>query len=259
MNTAKVISLAGAALVLLFSTLACCCGVPQIVQEGIRGNWPSWTFVPGSGKVVSEERTETGFSGIALRGIGHLHLEQGETESVEIEAESNLLPYLETRVEGSMLIVEARSGAHLWPTRPIVIRVTVDELDRLEISGSVDAEGDGLRVDDLALIVSGSGDLNLTELEADAIRIRISGSGIVALSGSAQTQDLTINGSGRFRGGDLRTLEADVQISGSGSALINASDRLDATISGSGSVRYVGTPAIQSTVNGSGSIRQTGD
>jgi hypothetical protein len=256
-SAGKLTLVAGAALALLLSSLACC-GVPDLVREGIRVDWP-WTIVRGSGDIGVERRTETGFSGVALRGIGHLVVEQGDKESVQIEAEDNLLPYLETRVEGTMLIVETRSGVHLRPTHPIVVRVAVDDLDRLEVSGSGDVEGDGLEVDDLALVVTGSGGVALSGLKADALQARISGSGTAEVSGAAESLDLTISGSGDYRGRNLAAAEADVRISGSGSALVNASDRLDATITGSGSVRYVGSPTLQSTVTGSGSIRQAGE
>ena len=52
--------------------------------------------VTGSGKVATETRNVSGFTSVTLAGIGNVYLTQGETESVRIEAEDNLIPYFET-------------------------------------------------------------------------------------------------------------------------------------------------------------------
>lgn len=209
--------------------------------------------------MVEVMREVSGFTGISLRGVGHLYVEQGETDGLRIEAEDNVTPYLESRVEGTTLVLATRTGVRLRPTRPIVFRVTLRDLAKLEISGSGDAEADGIEADDLSVTVSGSGNASLSDLEADRLRVMISGSGSVETSGRVQEQELTISGSGEYRARDLDSVEATVRVSGSGSATLRVSDSLDATVSGSGSVRYVGTPAVQSRVTGSGSVRQVGD
>jgi hypothetical protein len=209
--------------------------------------------------VVETSREVSGFTGVALRGIGHLTIEQGETESLLIKAESNIGRYLETRVEGRTLVIGTQSGVRLRPTRPIEFHVTLEDLDKLEISGSGEAEAGGIVADDLSITVSGSGGASLADLDADTLRVRISGSGNVDISGRVYDQELTISGSGEYRARDLESTEATVRVSGSGSTTLQVSDTLDATISGSGSVRYVGTPAVQSRVTGSGSVRQVGD
>jgi hypothetical protein len=254
----KIVLVGCAALGLLLSSLACCCGVPAAIREGLEGGWPL-TVVRGSGDVVEVQRDVTSFSGVALRGIGHLYVEQGEAVEVTIEAEDNLVPYLETWVDGAKLVISTRERVHLRPTRPIVIRVTLVDLDRLEVSGSGDAEGDGLVVGDISFSVSGSGHVVFTDLEAEDVDARISGSGTIDLSGQARSQELNISGSGDYRAERFETEEADVRISGSGSAILNVSERLEAKISGSGSVRYTGSPSVESSVTGSGSVRRLAD
>ena len=105
-------------LALLLATLGCGCGIPEAVREGTGMEWPwSGAVVRGSGDVVEVPRDMTGFSGVSLRGSGRLVVDQGETESVLIQAEDNIIPYLETRVEGSSLVIGTKTGARLRPTR----------------------------------------------------------------------------------------------------------------------------------------------
>jgi hypothetical protein len=209
-----------------------------------------------SSRVVEEERQFSGFTGVSLRGVGKLLIEQGDNQGLRVEAEDNIIPYLETDLEGQMLVIGTKSGVRLRPTRPIIFRVTVREIDEIAVSGSGDAEGTGLRAGALSITVSGSGHVSLSGLEAVGLRVKISGSGNVEVSGKVERQTLTVSGSGEYRARDLASDGADVRISGSGSATIQVSDSLDAAISGSGSVRYAGNPTVQSTVTGSGSVRQ---
>lgn len=54
--------------------------------------------VRGSGHVVERDRVVSGFSGVELATIGALHIEAGERKALRIEAEDNLLSYIETVV-----------------------------------------------------------------------------------------------------------------------------------------------------------------
>jgi hypothetical protein len=256
----RLFAVAVVVMALMFSTLACCCGVPEAVQEGFGMDWPwSGPVVRGSGNVIEVSRDEQGFSGISLRGSSRLVVDQGDTESVVIQAEDNVIPYLETRVEGSLLVIGTKPGTILRPTRPIIFRVTVRNLDHLQVSGSGDAEGAGLEVGRLLISVSGSGSVDLADLEAESVEGRVSGSGTIDLAGSARSQDLVISGSGDYRARGVQSVEADVRVSGSGSATLSVTERLDVTITGSGSVRYAGDPTVRSSVTGSGTIQQIGE
>ena len=235
---------------LLASSLACCFSVPDIRIPRV------WESVRGSGDVVEEARDVGGFTGVSLEAIGNVYIEQGSVEELRIEAEDNLMPYLETDVAGRTLKIETKSFVNLRPTEPINFYLTVKELDTIVISGSGDIEAPDLQAEDLKVKISGSGDIEMMDLDADRLTVRISGSGDMVVSGEVNDQETTISGSGTYSARDLESKEAEMQISGSGSATIRVSDRLDATVSGSGSVRYIGSPRADTRVSGSGTIRQ---
>jgi hypothetical protein len=75
--------------------------------------------------------------------------------------------------------------------------------------------------------------------------IDIGGSGAVGISGRADSQEVSISGSGAYRAKDLQSEEAKIDVSGSGSAIVNASEALEAKVSGAGSVEYVGDPTVE--------------
>ena len=60
-------------------------------------------YIRESGKTATETRAASGFDRVELNGYGEVILVQGDTESVEVEADENYLPYIETKVSGGTL------------------------------------------------------------------------------------------------------------------------------------------------------------
>ena len=54
--------------------------------------------VVGSGKVVSETREVSGFTSVSVSGSGQAQITVGDSDSLVIEAEDNILPLIETSV-----------------------------------------------------------------------------------------------------------------------------------------------------------------
>ena len=190
--------------------------------------------VRGSGVAASETRDVAGFTEVCLSGSGDVLIEQTGAESCTVEGDDNVLPLLETRVSNGVLHLGLRQNVSVRATKPIRYHVTVKELSGVAISGSGNVRASGIDTDKLAAEISGSGSADL--------------------AGRADVVTLRVSGSGSYNAGDLRSRTVKVDISGSGDAVVNPSDRLDATVSGSGSVRYGGSPTVSQRVSGSGSI-----
>jgi len=190
--------------------------------------------VRGSGVLASESRDVSGFSQVRVDGSGDVVIDQTGTESVSVEAESNLLPLLETRVSNGVLHVGPKPNVNIHPTKPVRFLVTVKNLTGVGISGS--------------------GSVRATAIDTDKLTADISGSGSATLAGRADDVVLRVSGSGSYDASRLQSRNVKVDISGSGDAEVNANNHLDASISGSGSVHYSGRPQVTQHVSGSGSI-----
>jgi len=193
--------------------------------------------INGSGKVTTETRPVAGISAVTLSGIGQVIIEQTGTDSLTITTDDNLLPHIKSEMSGNRLELGLKeSFTNVNPTNDIIFKVTVKQLEELEISGSGKAEA--------------------TKLNPERLSVGISGSGAVAMQGTAGDLNLEISGSGAFDGELLRSRNANVAISGSGGAVLAASDTLTASVSGSGAVEYIGNPKVTENVSGSGSVRK---
>jgi hypothetical protein len=207
---------------------------------------------------IQERREVSEFDEILVEGTGDLFLEQGETNSLVIEADEELLPKLKSEVNAGRLELGLRHWYDflaLLVTPHIRYTVTVSSLRGVTISGAGKLRTGRIQADRLRLKINGSGDMEVTELQGSELDISISGSGKVRLNGSVQRQHIEISGSGDIFAEELASNETRVRISGSGSANLRVQERLDVDISGSGDVRYHGQPKVSPRISGSGRVR----
>ena len=68
------------------------------------------------------------FDSVSLEGSGEVYIEQGQTESLTIEADDNILPLLETKVEEMNLSWTTKPNLNIDPSQAIVYRITVKDL-----------------------------------------------------------------------------------------------------------------------------------
>jgi hypothetical protein len=217
----------------------------------------AWSAVKGNGVKRTETRNVSGFTGIALSVPGQLELRLGQTESVAIEADENILPLIETTVTRGTLQIRTQRGQEIDPQ---VLRIVVQarQLDNLSLAGSGSINGDGLKGQSLKVDVGGSGDVVLQRAELDELSVSIGGSGNVKLGGKARALKVSLAGSGTIAAGALQAEDAKVSIAGSGSATVSARTSLKVSIAGSGSVRYQGDPKIERSIAGSGEVQRIG-
>lgn len=234
---------------------------------GVSAGAQAWTWGQGSGERVdgngeqgSESRTPGAFEAIRLSGNFKLKVRQAGSDTVELSADRNLLPYVETRViEGKggikTLEISPKNGYRLSSRQPVQLNVGMVVLRRLTVDGNGDARVEGMKTPRLDVAVAGSGDIYLNELFSEEVVLSVAGSGDVQAQGRANSLRISLAGSGDVKAADLAADEVRVSVAGSGDVLVQANKLLKASIAGSGDVRYRGTPQVSSSVAGSGSIK----
>ncbi len=209
--------------------------------------------VQGSGNIITQEREVAEFSEVRLKGSGKVFLTPGETQSLEIKTDDNIMPLIETEVSGRKLTI-SHGNNRLRPTF-FEVYITIQKLEEVGISGSGEIVGnDRFVTDSLYIDISGSGDMDL-EVETGLLENKISGSGSLQLSGKAEEYNISVSGSGKIDAFGVDAEHVSVRVSGSGNCRISVSESLDARISGSGDVYYRGQPRINANISGSGSLK----
>jgi hypothetical protein len=224
---------------------------------GLSGcGFTGFTFVTGSGNVVSESRQVVDFDAVTMAGSGDLIITQGDQEGLKIDAEDNLIPYIRTEVRGHTLYIDmnTRNFVSLHTTRPIRFYLSMKEVSGLTLSGSGTITSKNINTKNLDINISGSGDTVIDNLQADSLSTDISGSGKCILKGEVASQKVTITGSGDYNTSGLTSKDVIMNVSGSGKTSVTATNTLNVTITGSGEVAYSGNPKITQTITGSGKM-----
>jgi hypothetical protein len=224
----------------------------------IAASFTSCRKINGKGEVVRISRSVSGYTGVGLSMDAMVYYTQGNVYSLEIEAQENLVGYIETIVSGNNLIIREQHGVFLGKHDPIRIYITAPDIVSLDISGSGTINvNENWTGNYLSATISGSGTISIDTLGCNRFVSEISGSGsIEAGNGLCNYEDFTISGSGSI---DMRMVDCDTtyaEISGSGDIYANIVKLLDAMISGSGNIYYYGTPAINTHISGSGNIQR---
>ena len=211
--------------------------------------------VKGNGNMETEQRSVSSFDGVVSRGSFDITVISGDVHSVKIEADENLLQYIETDIDGGNLEIGTRQGYNLRPRRDIRVTVTAPHFNELSSHGSGSIKGEtAIKATEHAkLHLSGSGNIDVN-INAPSVDAEIAGSGNISVAGTAKRFSSTIHGSGDIRAGQMQSEEGKVEIAGSGNVEVFASNKLDIRIMGSGGVKYRGDAQVNTNIAGSGSV-----
>lgn len=219
---------------------------------GISIDWDG-PSVAGSGVVRTETRTVPAFERVDVGGEYDVVVRVGATRSLVLEGDDNLLPLIRTEVREGTLHIESEDD--LRPRDEIRIEIGIETLRGIHSGGSSDVAVRDVRSRSFEASVAGSSELSASG-QFGALSASISGSGEIRMQGAADAIDGKVSGSGELDLLEVPARRARIDVSGSGDATVNVSERLDASVSGSGEVRYAGRPEVNADVSGSGSVER---
>jgi hypothetical protein len=229
------------------------------------------SMTSGNGHVVTEKRQLVPFTEVVNETSFNVIIVEDSISEARVEAESNLIPYIRTLVNGNTLIIDIRNGG-IQTTFPINIYVSSPEVNSMKLSGSGRIDAENISVEHFKVRLSGSGEI-VTKVEADFIDAinsgsgdmhmvavseniyaEVNGSGDMCIQGTNDAGVFKVSGSGDILSYDLFQKTLDAKINGSGDMFVRVSDYLKVNIMGSGSLYYIGFPLIDVNITGSGSV-----
>jgi hypothetical protein len=218
------------------------------------------TLVKGSGVAATQRRDVGTFVGIGLAAPFAVVLRAASREAIEIVADDNILPLIQTQLTGSgserSLHIDLPRDTRVEPRTPIVITVDYARLDDLSIGSSGSISASAMKASKLDAAIGGSGKIDLAGLDAGRLSVAIGGSGTFRADGRARTLSVSIGGSGRCDAERLVAADVSVSIGGSGDARVRAETALSASIAGSGDLYHAGAAVPQAAIVGSGRIKR---
>jgi hypothetical protein len=211
--------------------------------------------VRGNGQPALETRPLEGFVDVDSSGAFDVRVEHGDTYSVAVAIDSNLLPLLETRVVGTTLRItshyhleRALPGPHVMVRMPSVAGATLSGSGRLAVLSVHETRP-------VALRLSGSGNMDFAGT-APVVEAHLGGSGDANLAGSTERVTFDLAGSGTIDAANLLAAAGSIELDGSGNVRATINGPAQVSLSGSGDIDLFGDVTLQqSSKSGSGSIR----
>lgn len=170
----------------------------------------------GNGTVATELRSATGFTQVNVSGKTGITINYGTTFKVEVKAYRNLIPALETKVNGEVLTIGYKSGTSVSNDNSEVF-ITMPLLTKFSTTGDS--------------------------------KININ-------SGTADHLEARVTGASKIEGLGFTARNADITIEGTGTASFAVVDTLKAKITGSGIIYYRGNPSVSSIIVGNGKVER---
>lgn len=230
-----------------------------IVSPGSRDHHQYEAGVIGSGVVAEETRSVAGIRAIACTTTGNLYVTQGETESLTIQANDNIIPLVTTKMHHGELRIALDSEAGVSLTNPLNVYVMVKDLNRVELSDSWRAELRDLHTPHFELVLSGASRASLT-IHAEDLAVRMRGASHATAVGRTHTQHVTLDGSSSYRATELLSDRCEIEASGSSTAEVYAIKYIDAAASGMGTISFAGSPAeVNSRISDLGRVEPVAD
>ena len=190
------------------------------------------TGTSGDGPTSTESRTTDAFSRVETGfGIG-VTVTIGPAQSVEVHAQSNILPIISTKVEGGTLHIDATQ--EFSTTEAVEVVVVTPTLDGISLGGGSQGRVTGLAADGLDISLTG-------------------GSGLTA-TGSASDVVLGSSGGSEAHLFDLSADTVSLELSGGASAEVNASTEVNGSASGGAHATVRGPAQLNVALSGGAEV-----
>jgi predicted small secreted protein len=213
--------------------------------------------IDGNGNVVTEERPVSDFTKVKGSAGIDVFLTEGTENKVVVEADENLMEFIETTVEGGKLRIRSSRNNNIGRAKAKKVHVTYVSLTSIEASSGADVIGNSvIKSETLNLDSSSGADLELEILSKEVFAETSSGSDM-KLSGKATTLRAKASSGSDLDAKELLVANCNADASSGADIKVNVKERLSAEASSGGDVHYYGDPAAVTNNSGrTGSVHK---
>lgn len=208
----------------------------------------------GNGNVVSQEREVTeDFDQVKGSAGLDVYLTQGGENKIVVEADENLLQYIETDVENGKL--HLTTSRNIGNSKALKVHVTFKDLNSVEASSGADIMGKSIIKSEYLSLKSSSGaGLNLEVFSKD-LTAKTSSGADMTLVGKASSLNATASSGSELDAKKLLVLNGKAKASSGAEVTVNVKQRLETHASSGGEINYYGNPvSVNQNESNSGSV-----
>lgn len=215
--------------------------------------------ITGNGEMESTNYFMDNFYQLEIEDQFFVTLVQDSTWKIELEGESNIIPYIDIFVRNSSsqsktLVIKFNDEVELKPTENINVVVHHRGLERVSLMGAGGVYGYN-NSNHIHYDLSGSGTFDVSVF-CYALDITSNGVGEIHLAGESEEAYITISGLCDIYAEDLFVKRLWTTITGKAKEYLNVSEELHVDITGQGYVYYEGDPEVVSNITGIGTVQK---
>ncbi|NSW53957.1 MAG: DUF2807 domain-containing protein [Anaerolineae bacterium] len=196
-----------------------------------------------------ESRPIEGVSAVVLKDIGRLVIRQGAQEALEVEADSQMLPNVQTElVNGVLELGMSRSWservANSFTLRHVAYYLTVKDLKSIDLKGISNLEIHDFSGSELVITTRGHIGVKIDGIDLQNLVGKFHWSTTVHVSGRARNQEIFLSGSSKYNAANLETEQTTLTLSDKSQADVTVSGKLSVQSSEESYVQYHGDPQV---------------
>jgi hypothetical protein len=204
----------------------------------------------GNGKVVTEERSVSGFDAISVNNGIELLVSQDTFEKVVVEADENIQKILRTEVKDGKLKIFL--DENVFHAKKMKVYVTVKQLKALEASSGAEVKsGNQIKAENLKIQASSGSEVTM-EINCSQVLLDTSSGSDMKISGITQSLKAGSSSGSDLNASKLVAEKGDVSASSGSDLEVNVTKELKANASSGSDIAVRGNPAIRDTNSSSG-------
>ena len=242
MNTLiKITVIIATALLLLFSTSSC-------MLDNFNG-------IKGSRNVVSEKRSiSNDIKSIRVQQGIQLHLTQGNSAELIVEADDNIIDLLKTEVSKGELKLYFEKNVYKAKAKNVYL--TTEVIEAIRTSSGASVKSDGTIQANILTLKSSSGSSIKIDVVADEINSETSSGADIDIFGKTNTIMATSSSGSSIDADQLEANNAVAKVSSGSNIQLNVNNNLSAKASSGGHINFEGSPKkIDKETSSGGSVR----
>ncbi|WP_242920482.1 PspC domain-containing protein [Pontibacter liquoris] len=203
----------------------------------------------------SQRYNFSNFNHISVAGPYHVQLTQGNNYSVQVRAGQKELKRVEMEQNGDELVInyQDRTINLLSDTEPILIQITAPDITKIDLSGAIKADVNGITSSNLEVSLTGATKAAFN-VRTRTLKADIAGASASKFMGTTDSFDVNAAGACSIEADQLRARQVDIDADGMTVAKVYASATLRAEASGASQIKYKGNPT-DTRINANGASK----
>ncbi len=194
----------------------------------------SFHTVEGNGNSTTKSFNVSEFTKIDASSAFEIDVQVGESQSVKIETDENLMKYVEVSVKNNTLFLELENSTNLDGDMKAVI--SVESLKSIDLSGACK--------------------INVDDIDSDDFTVDVSGACKGVFSGNVKNLNLELSGASKLNTVELKAENLNIDLSGASKLDVHCENSLIIDASGASKVTVYGDPKTTKTdFSGASSVK----